>query len=96
MTKRDKMRELSRLFAESCGLAIPHTPAPAGELHDSAGRCVWHWYKCPTHSTWMQPCFCFGIPHWHCKVSKCEKVKAAKMRTLVERELFRLMRYLEI
>ena len=97
MKDEEKMRELSRLFAEACGLPIPHKKTEAGILHDASGREVWHWFKCPRHRTWMQPCECGGYPHWHCRAKggKCSYIRAAKMRTIEERELFRLMRYIE-
>ena len=99
MRDEEKIRELTRRFAESCGLPIPHPNAPAGELHDSNGKLVLSWYKCPRHDTWMQPCYCGGIGHWHCAVvheeGRCGYVRAAKLRSGTERELFRLWRHLE-
>lgn len=89
----DRMRELSSQFAQLCGLPIPHPTATAGELHDASGRVVWHWYKCPKHNTWLQPSV-DPYEHWSCSVQDCDYVRAAKMRTFTERELFRLWRHI--
>lgn len=96
MKDEAKMRELSRKLAKLAGLTLAHPPAPAGELHDSGGN-VLHWYRCTKHETWMQPCFCVGFdfPHWHCKVEDCTHVRAAKFRIELERDIFRLMKYME-
>lgn len=97
MRKMDdgEIRKLTQQFAELCGLPLPHPQAPAGELHDASGKLVFSWYKCSLHSTWMQPCWCGGIAHWHCAADGCGRVHPAKMRTLTERELFRLAKFLE-
>jgi hypothetical protein len=93
MRDENKIRELSRRLAEACGLR-PMTPA--GELTDASGRLLWQWFKCPKHGTWLQCCFCSGgHPHWHCSAINCPFMKAAKMRTKIERDLFRLAKYME-
>lgn len=46
------------------------------------------WFKCPVHGTWLQP-ECKPFCHWKCAASSgCTFVKAAKMRTAIERRLF--------
>lgn len=94
MTNDEKMRELQKQFAELCGLPLRHEASPAGELHDASGRVVWHWFRCPRHGTWLQPVL-VPAPHWACQAEGCNVIRAAKLRTFTEREIFRLMRHIE-
>lgn len=92
MNKMDRARELSRQLALVCGL---RPLSPQGELQDKDGNILLQWWKCPRHNTWMQPCFCGDYPHWHCLAENCGYIRAAKMRTKIEREIFSIARHLE-
>lgn len=124
MTKnRQQITELSQELARIAGLRLrvpkPEDPgyiAP-GFLRSLIPEEYFQWWKCPFHSTWLQPVF---EPHDHwacmakdfckkmhevgrvsgstrivCKGHACTFKRAAKMRTQIEKRIFRVARFLQ-
>jgi len=59
------------------------------------GDTIFQWFKCPKHKTWLQPEY-KPFPHWACWFWQgCEYKKAAKLRTIAEREIFQLAKFLD-
>jgi hypothetical protein len=85
--KESKVEQLSKLLAESLGLKLPRPPSPQGVLTNDKGKWL-HWYKCPRHDKWLQPEW-QPFDHWKCAVNGCNYIRNAKMRTRLERHIFR-------
>lgn len=104
--RRKNAAELSRELAAVSGLPLrePQLEGAAGSLRSLLPPEFFQWFKCPVHGTWLRPEI-HPFNHWQCAATgpaisfamqvRCSYKRAAKMRTAIERAIFRTAKFLE-